>query len=504
MLPVPDDNSSPPRLPLELTLRILSASAHSSATRQARNVCLVSRAVYRECWPSLYRIAALRNARQLKGFSESIFPPQHKPCLAGLAIDGGGGRKLPQSSHERRLARMQDAVRFLYMNNNKDGDGLRSLATDEKPEMWMISILLAASNLEILHFEEYWSLTYPWEAQEEKPLIAYPLMLLSRFTTAFHAAFVGSPNAPWVKRMFGPQAKRQQRRHDQADDTEGGLGGGSDSDGYHDEASELGPSQTNEDAPSTDIYDAIMALQRAESLRRSPPRLLAQPAEVTLSALALSPSHLLVGSTNDVSSATHRLPNNEAAFARLRRLHLSFAKLTPFFCDALASMPALTHLRLTRPFSENLIDGVMTLLQHGMATKEEKSRGSGLAETAPPLEALIVEAGIYMDEGTIRELGSLEKSTIAQGRLFFIMPDLSYHTWTQTSPDCAPEPIELRDSGDDTSDRDTSISAYTSGSSSSANAVNYVTSSEQRGFGDFVARTHGHDGIWAPAKMGAG
>jgi hypothetical protein len=134
-------------LPLELILAILEITASCSSTRDARNICLVSKAAYNRCWPSLHRIIALRDAKQLKSFSEDIYRPE---LSAGQDEERHG-----------RLRKRQDAVEYLYLNNNKDSAGFKELQTDERPEMWMISILLAAKNLKVMHIEEYWSISYP-------------------------------------------------------------------------------------------------------------------------------------------------------------------------------------------------------------------------------------------------------------------------------------------------------------------------------------------------------
>lgn len=133
-------------LPVELTLAILALSASSHSTAHARNICLVSRAVYNHCWPCLHRIVGLRNARELKTFSEHIHQPA---CTPG------------DEAESARLKIRQDSLRFLYLNNNKDTMGIKELQTDERPDMWMMSILLAAKNLEVMHVEEYWSISYP-------------------------------------------------------------------------------------------------------------------------------------------------------------------------------------------------------------------------------------------------------------------------------------------------------------------------------------------------------
>ena len=135
------------RLPFELVSLILEISAQSSSTQHARNICLVSRSVYARCWPSLHRIIALRTATQLRDFSEAIYQP------STISL---------QEGNKDGLERRQDAIQFVYLNNNRDPSAIKELSSDEKPEMWMLSIILAARNLEILHVEEFWSISYPY------------------------------------------------------------------------------------------------------------------------------------------------------------------------------------------------------------------------------------------------------------------------------------------------------------------------------------------------------
>lgn len=426
------------RLPVELVYRILYQSACSFTTQHARNICLVSRDVYDECWPTLWRIVALRNAIDLKKFSESIYKsPTDQTSLEYT-------ERKQHNKNELRLRKRQDAIRYLYLNNNKDANGIRSLKTDEKPEMWMISILLAAKHLNILHVEEYWSMSYPWEAQEDKPLIAYPIFLLSRFFTAVHAAFASSPKSQWVQKMFGEQDRNgdEERRVEDV-----------------------------QNAAHMDIYEAILDLQRTESLRRSTPRLVAQLNEITLSALAMSPNHLTrLASASSIGE--NRLPNNDEAFDKLTHLHLYFAKLDNRMIEALLNLPALTHLRLTRPFSELLYDGTRTLLGYG----SEPTIGS--TNSRPRLKKLIIEAGIYMDRVTVERMSKLESSFLGQNRLKFICK-----TDFTSGPNRAPETETIIDQRDD--------------GSSTAHVVNYVTTSEERGFQDFVSRAHGREGVWS-------
>lgn len=432
------ENSVFARLPAELVYRILYESASSETTEHARNVCLVSRGVYNECWPTLWRIIALRNAVDLKKFSELIYksPSTHKLERQQANVE------------ELRLRKRQDAIECLYLNNNKDANGIRSLKTDEKPEMWMISILLAAKNLNILHVEEYWSMSYPWEAQEDKPLIAYPIFLLSRFFTAVHAAFASSPKSQWVHKMFG-----EQERED-GDDRSRVV-------------------ESIQSAAHMDIYEAILDLQRTESLRRSTSRLVAQVREITLSALAMSPNHLtrLASASSSSIGAENRLPNNDEAFDKLTHLHLYFAKLDNRMIEALLNLPALTHLRLTRPFSELLYDGTRTLLGYG----SEPTIGS--TASRPRLQKLIIEAGIYMDRVTVERMSKLESSFLGQNRLKFICG-----SDFPSGPYRAPETETIVDQGED--------------GSSTAHVINYVTTSEERGFQDFVRRAHGREGVW--------
>jgi hypothetical protein len=135
-------------LPFEIVSDILEISANSYSTQHARNVCLVSRSIYTRCWPSLHRIIALRNVKQLRDFSESIYQ---------LDVS----RKEDQAHQQRRLERRQDAIQYLYLNNNRDVN-VRNFKMEQGPEMWMLSIILAARNLEVLHVEEFWSISFPY------------------------------------------------------------------------------------------------------------------------------------------------------------------------------------------------------------------------------------------------------------------------------------------------------------------------------------------------------
>lgn len=135
-------------LPLEVILYILEISAWSYSTSHARNICLISHAAYKHCWSSLYRIIALRNAEELKIFSEYIYQPQLYS-------------QEDSTSAIQKLKKKQDAIRCLYLNNNKDTTRLKEISDGERPDMWMMSILLAAKKLDLIHVEEYWSISYP-------------------------------------------------------------------------------------------------------------------------------------------------------------------------------------------------------------------------------------------------------------------------------------------------------------------------------------------------------
>lgn len=146
-----------PLLPLELVLDILALSAWSASTQHARNVCLVCRAAHRRCGPSLFRVVALRNRRQLRALLEAWQP----------AADG----KLQQ---HRRLR--TDAVEFVYLNNNRQEIDAEDLDMDlvggsgattgtsaigSAAEARADRVLKLLSGARVLHFEEFWSVNYP-------------------------------------------------------------------------------------------------------------------------------------------------------------------------------------------------------------------------------------------------------------------------------------------------------------------------------------------------------
>jgi hypothetical protein len=262
-------------------------------------------------------------------------------------------------------------------------------------------------------------MSYPWEAQDEKPLIAYPLILLSRFATAIEAVLLAAPDTQWAQRLLRSNQKSTSERGD------------------------------------GDIYAAIAELQRTESLRRGARGLIAQPSELTLSALAMSPTHLQ--KPTDIDSASGE------AFDRLTHLHLYFAKLDKRLVDAIAQLPSLTHLRLTRPFSELLTRGVETLL----ALK------SNFAVERRALTSLIIEAGIYIDKRTLEDLQVLAREAENKGRLTFLTSSFNQTSHTN---------LHRSDSNDERS--------------STGQVLDYVTNSEERGFRDFVARAQGLQGVW--------
>lgn len=260
------------------------------------------------------------------------------------------------------------------------------------------------------------SLLCRWESQEEKPLLAYPLMLLSNFPTALHAAVAASPNSQWVRRLF-----------------------------------------VDRQTPSADIVQDIERLQCAQSERGwTLPRL----REVTLSALAMSTNHLDPSLQQSSPSST---PDGNDAFGQLTRLHLYFAKMDPLLVGILSDFPRLTHLRLTRPFSENLSGAVFRLL--GGETGRSQ------------VVCLIVEAGIYMDQRTLVKLRELQSSPLGKGRLRFIDNLMFQH-----GPYKPPE-IETLAGSDERS--------------SSSHVINWVTSSEERGFSYFAQRATGSEGVWS-------
>lgn len=397
-------DSSKATLPYELILTILELSASSYSTAHARNVCLVSRGVYNYCWPSLHRIIALRSAKQLKEFSEAIYDSHNK-----------------DSTSKERLSKKQNAIQKLYLNNNKDAAGIKELSTDERADMWMFAILLVARNLQLLHIEEFWSISFPWESFEDKPLLAYPLMLLTGIPSSLQDAFVDSSKSEWVQKLFQHRS-----------------------------------------LPSTDIFEEIFALRIDESNTQPgrSPRLLSQPREITLSALAMSTTHL--------NPSTQSYSPNGHAFRLLERLHLYFAKMDPLLVITIGNLPSLTHLRLTRPFSENLADGVYQLLG-------SVERGNS------KMECIIIEAGIYMDEKTMTRLRELQNEPLGRDRLRFMDNAMFQHGPHK------PLEVETIEGSADSS----------SSSSSSTQIINWVTNSEERGFAQFSERARGDDGIWS-------
>lgn len=171
-----------------------------------------------------------------------------------------------------------------------------------------------------------------------------------------------------------------------------------------------------------------------------------QPREVTISALAMLPSHLV--------SPQQSLSVD--AFARLARLHLYYAKMDEALVSTLIRLSQLSHLRLTRPFSENLSEAAFQLLDKG---------GS-------KLECLIVEAGIYMDDRTMARLNELQDSASSRGRLQFIKSETQKPTATENL-------------------------ANIDEASSTTHVINWVTSSEERGFHQFSRRARGDEGVWS-------
>lgn len=246
-------------------------------------------------------------------------------------------------------------------------------------------------------------------------------MLLSKFPAALHAAYVASPDSDWVQRLF-----------------------------------------PNRNSPSSDIYDDIVELQR--DAEKSGERILPLPQEVTLSALAMSTSHMRPSLQPQSSSPTTKTLE---AFDQLARLHLYFAKLDPLLVDALVAFPRLTHIRLTRPFSEHLSEAVFRLL--------------GGEAGGSRLQSLIVEAGIYMDQRTSVRLRELQAGPLGRNKLHFIDNLMFQH-----GPYKPPE-VEAASEGDDEIDS----------SSSSTHVINWVTSSEERGFTQFTHRAWGGEGVWS-------
>jgi hypothetical protein len=133
----PNSNSDAkplPQLPLEILLDILDFSAYLSGTKHARNVCLVSKAAHKKCWPALHRIVTLQTPVKLDKFSRSFYPTDYD---------------------EIQMELKRSALRHLFINNNKASGNLPVLGNSRG----LILILAQAKNLQTLHFEEYWSVT---------------------------------------------------------------------------------------------------------------------------------------------------------------------------------------------------------------------------------------------------------------------------------------------------------------------------------------------------------
>jgi hypothetical protein len=120
-------------LPLEVILDILKRSAWSTTTINARNMCLVSKAAYDNCWPALHRIVALRSASQLQKYSRRLVE---------------GSKRESAEQHRERQA----ALHSLYINNTP-ADAL----THPGSASCLTIILTVARNIKICHFEEHWS-----------------------------------------------------------------------------------------------------------------------------------------------------------------------------------------------------------------------------------------------------------------------------------------------------------------------------------------------------------
>jgi hypothetical protein len=122
-------------LPLENILDILKQSAWSTGTKNARNMCLICKAAYDECWPALHRIVALRSAASLQKYSRRLVE--------------GGKRESSEQLRER-----QAALESLYINNTpKDAQTYPGSAS------CLTMILTVARNVRFCHFEEHWSNT---------------------------------------------------------------------------------------------------------------------------------------------------------------------------------------------------------------------------------------------------------------------------------------------------------------------------------------------------------
>jgi hypothetical protein len=124
-------------VPLEVILDILRRSAWSSSTENARNMCLVNKAAYKECWPALHRIVAIRDASQLQKYAQGIV-------------------SLKENESEEQIKQRRSALQALYINNSP-----HDAASLSKPATYLVVILANSPNLKMCHFEEHWSSTSP-------------------------------------------------------------------------------------------------------------------------------------------------------------------------------------------------------------------------------------------------------------------------------------------------------------------------------------------------------
>lgn len=122
----------------------------------------------------------------------------------------------------------------------------------------------------------------------------------------------------------------------------------------------------------------------SDSASRTPPPL----RELTISSLAVHSSHLALA------------PGVPApAVCSLTHLHLHWPTLSPAILSALCTLPKLTHLRLTRPSPNGLVQGVSELL----TLRDGNPAG---------LQLIILELGWYIEGAVLQALGELEDAEL--------------------------------------------------------------------------------------------
>ncbi|PWZ02776.1 hypothetical protein BCV70DRAFT_197036 [Testicularia cyperi] len=122
--------------------------------------------------------------------------------------------------------------------------------------------------------------------------------------------------------------------------------------------------------------------------------------ELTMSYLALRPrqfAHTVPGPTGSL-----------LAFSNLTHLHLHWPALTGELADSLASLPALAHVRLSRPRPDGLVDGITKWLS---LSSPFARRPDAPAALDYKFHRLVVELGLYLDDLLIQDLVLLEQAS---------------------------------------------------------------------------------------------